>query len=467
MIELSLHEVARTTAGQLQPTDPAHRRVRGLSIDTRRIEPGALFVALRGEHRDGHDFVAEAAAAGAAAALVERPLDIALPQVIVDSTRVGLSALASAWRARCPARVVAVTGSAGKTTVKQLLKAIFSADAPTLATEGNLNNDLGVPLTLSRLGDTHRWAVIEMGANHLGEIENLCRIARPDIGAITFAGRAHLGEFGGVDAIIRAKGEIYPQLGPDGIAVINLGSAGAERWLDNPGRGRVLSLLLEGDQPRADRRPDLLGRWVAGEDGRSMLAIEQDGAQRTLAQPLEGRHNALNLLVAVAVARAAGLSWETIANGLAGFAAPEGRLTVRRVSDRLTVIDDTYNANPDAFRAAIDVLATRPGHRALVMGDMGELGDQSPALHREVADYGLQRLDAVFALGEDSVAALRAAGGSGGRDTLEELVDAVRGWLAQAGGEPVTLLVKGSRFMHMERVVSALTGTPEGGPSCS
>lgn len=467
MIELTLSEVAEITGGRLNRADLGDRSIRGLSIDTRTIEPGALFVALSGARRDGHDFVEAAGQAGASAALVERVVDSALPQVVVDDSRRAMAALALAWRLRCPARVVAITGSAGKTTVKQLLRAIFAADAPTLATEGNLNNDLGVPLTLSRLGAAHRWAVIEMGANHVGEIEGLCKIARPDISIITFAGRAHLGEFGGVDAIIRAKGEIYPQLGPEGVAVMNLGSAGVDRWLNRAGAGRVVGFLMDGDEPRVDCRPDLQGFWTEGGNGESLLEVIEGAARHRLPVPLPGRHNAFNLLAAVAVARSAGVSWDCIADGLAAFVPPEGRMSSHRVSECLTIIDDSYNANPEAFRAAIEVLAARPGRRVLVMGDMGELGEASAGLHREVAAQALTRLDAVFALGPDSVAALKAEGAKGACETFEALVDALKAWLVQVEGEPVTVLVKGSRFMHMERVVSALAGMREGGQSCS
>ncbi|WP_407276206.1 UDP-N-acetylmuramoyl-tripeptide--D-alanyl-D-alanine ligase [Halothiobacillus sp. DCM-1] len=440
---------------------PADTRVMGVSTDTRSLAPGNLFFALKGARFDGHDHLAAAAERGAVAAVVSRPQPaLALPQFVVPDTLQALQMLAQAWRQTCPATVVALTGSAGKTTVKQLLAAMLQAAGRTLATDGNLNNDIGVPLTLLRMDDAHRFAVIEMGANHVGEIAQLTALVQPKIGLVTMAGRAHMGEFGSAEAIVRAKGELFAGLAPDAAAIMNFDDAGLAYWQAHCDAVQA-GFSLNG-HPAA--------RWQGRYDPAAhQLAIAEAGTPlfAALPIPLPGAHNALNLLAAVAVARTAGLSAAVIAEGLAGFVPPAGRMAERRLPQGLTLLDDSYNANPESMRAALQELARRPGRRVAVLGDMGELGVYSAAEHTALGAFAAALpLDALIALGDDmraTVAAFNAVRrGAAAVESVEAAVSAVQPWLADQSS-PLTVLFKGSRFMRIERVLAALAPTAETG----
>ena len=448
---MSLDDVAIAAQGVLQGSRVA---ISGVTTDSRKVSAGNLFVALVGERFDGHEYVEEAMRRGAVAALVARRVqaDLPIPQVLVDDTRLALGRLAASWRARFALPLVALTGSNGKTTVKEMVASILShycgSPDQVLATAGNLNNDIGMPLTLLELRERHRYAVIEMGMNHAGEIDYLTRIARPDVALVNNAHRAHVGLLGSVDAVARAKGEIYAGLDDAGIALVNADEPFAPYWKGlNEGRRVVTFGLL----PTADVRASL------------------DGAQARFVTPVDafavtlqvaGEHNLRNAVAACAVAHALEIPPHAIQAGLAAFSGVPGRLQRRPGAKGAVLIDDSYNANPESMKAAIAVLAAERGRRIFVMGDMGELGSEAPAMHAEVGAFARERgIDALFALGNDSASAVRAFGAAGRHfATLEALVEAA----SLQAGPNVTLLVKGSRFMQMERVAEALAA--RGGP---
>jgi UDP-N-acetylmuramoyl-tripeptide--D-alanyl-D-alanine ligase len=427
---------------------------RGVSTDSRTLEAGNLFVALQGPNFDGHDYVAAAKERGAAAAAVTRLLDdVALPQMQVRDTRLALGRLARYWRDRFAGRVVAVTGSNGKTTVKELIASILDRQAPTLATAGNLNNDIGLPLTLFQLEDTHRFAVLELGANHPGEIAYLASIARPDVAVVNNAGPAHLEGFGSLEGVANAKGELFQALAGEGVAVINADDAFAPLWRSFADGARIVDFGI--DHPAAVSAK-LISLQAGGE-----VTIETPAGRVHTRLALSGRHNLMNALAATAAAVALEIPPAVIAEGLAAMRPVSGRLQTQQGTAGCRVIDDTYNANPASLRAALDVLAALPGEHWLVLGDMGELGPDSVELHRHAGraalESGVRRL---FTLGELAGEAAQAFGeGASGHVSIEALVGAV----TQAVHADVTLLVKGSRAMRMERVVRALTASTAAG----
>ncbi|NJD88547.1 MAG: UDP-N-acetylmuramoyl-tripeptide--D-alanyl-D-alanine ligase [Betaproteobacteria bacterium] len=443
---MDLIEAARATGGTAAGERAAFS---GVSTDSRVIEPGDLFVALRGANFDGHDYVPQAIGRGAAAALVSRRVgsEREIPQVLVKDTKAALGQLAAAWRARFALPVVAITGSNGKTTVKDMLASVLAAHCggrdDVLATAGNLNNDIGLPLMLLRLRERHRYAALEMGMNHPGEIEYLSRLASPGVALVNNAHRAHIGLLGSVEAIARAKGEIYAGLRPGGMALVNADDAFAGYWKGLAAGRSVVTFGTAGD---ADVRGHV-------EEGQLRLVTPLDAFAVTLQVP--GEHNARNAIAACAAAFALEIPPRAIQAGLAAYAGTKGRLQARRGAGGSTVIDDTYNANPDSMKAAIRVLAAAPGRRVLVMGDMGELGGEEAALHAEVGAFaraaGIERL---LALGPLSAHAAKAFGaGATHFPAIEGLLSEAR---VESAKKNVTLLVKGSRFMRMERVVERL-----------
>jgi UDP-N-acetylmuramoyl-tripeptide--D-alanyl-D-alanine ligase len=442
---MDLREAARAVNGTLQGESV---RFSGVTTDSRAVSAGDLFIALKGERFDGHAYVAEAQRRGAAAAMTSQPVSAQLPQVVVDDTRLGLGRLAAHWRARYAIPLVALTGSNGKTTVKEMLAGILASHAggrgAILATEGNLNNDIGMPLTLLRLREHHRFAVIEMGMNHEGEIDYLTRIAQPTVAIVNNAQRAHVGILGSLEAIARAKGEIYAGLRPTGAAVVNEDDAFAGYW---KGLNRDRRIVTFGFASSAIVRGQLDG---AG------LRVHLPSGGFAVALQVSGEHNARNALAASAAAWALDVPMPAIRNGLAGFVGVPGRLQRRQSSEGCQVIDDSYNANPESMKAAIRVLASQSGRRVMVMGDMGELGRESASLHAEVGAFAREaRIDALLALGNDSREAVRAFGeGARAFDDVDALIAAARGECAKGA----TVLVKGSRFMQMERVADALAG---------
>lgn len=443
-MRMSLDEAAHAVGGTLIGADGEFT---GVSTDSRAIRRGELFVALRGERFDGHEFAVDCLRGGAAAAMVDEGWATRGhpgPWITVADTRRALGALAAHWRDRFTPLIAAVTGSNGKTTVKEMLAAILRAAAGSeqavLATEGNLNNDIGLPQTLFRLDAGHRYVVLEMGMNHAGEIDYLTRLARPDVALVNNAMPAHLEGLGSVEGVARAKGEIFAGLTGDGTAIINVDDAYAGLWRQLAAPHRILSFGL-------DRPADVSASYQLQADGSEILLRTPQGeAGLRLAAP--GLHNVRNALAATAAALAMGVPLATVVAGLQHYHGAKGRLQRRHGHAGCTLLDDTYNANPASVRAAIDVLAACPGRRYLVLGDMGELGTQSVQLHREVGAYALAAgLDAVLTLGE-----LAREYGGQHYDTPQALADALRPKL----GPEATVLVKGSRFMRMERVVALL-----------
>lgn len=447
---ITLHTIAEVLNGTLHAVQGQAADVCVSSVDTdsRRVQPGQLFVALTGEKFDGHDFLPQVAAQGAVAALVNKPVETALPTVQVADTRLALGQLASWWRQQLGLPVIAVTGSNGKTTTKEMIAAIMQCHVGgmdrVLATAGNFNNDIGMPLTLLRLCEEHRCAVIEMGMNHLGEIDYLTRLARPNVAVINNAGTAHIGELGSRENIARAKGEIFAGLSDDGIAVINGDSEFAEYWAGlNPHR-RVMRF---GMQAGATVRGEML-------DAASHFKLHYQGEQVQVQLAVPGEHNVMNALAAAAASLAAGASLAEVAQGLQQFAGVKGRLQQKTASNGARLIDDTYNANPDSMKAALDVLKSQAGETVFVMGDMGELGEDAEAMHTLIGRYAkAQGIHRLYALGKLTPAAVQAFGVAGQHfESLETLVDVLRAETC-AGN---VVLVKGSRFMQMERVVNAL-----------
>ena len=444
---MDLVEAGRALGGALEGPNA---RFSGVTTDSRAVSAGDLFVALAGERFDGHAYVEEAVRRGAAAALTSRRIEAALPisQLVVPDTRRALGQLASYWRTRFAGPLVALTGSNGKTTVKEMLRAILGAHCGSreavLATAGNLNNDIGMPLTLLRLRERHRFAVIEMGMNHEGEIDYLARIARPTVALVNNAQRAHVGMLGNLEAIARAKGEIYAGLGDDGFAIVNADDPFAPYWRGlNAGRPVIGFGFSEEAQVRATPAGD--GWRVRTPSGAFDMALR-----------VAGEHNVRNALAACAAAHALGVPVEAMRSALAAFEGVPGRLQHRPGPRGSVLIDDTYNANPESMKAALKVLAAQPGRKVFVMGDMGELGAQSGAMHAEVGEFAKRSgIDALLALGGESRRAVEAFGeGARHFPDAEALFAAARD-AARAG---TTLLVKGSRFMQMERVADALAG---------
>jgi MurE/MurF fusion protein len=454
---MSVSEAAAACNGRRLGPDAA---IANVGSDSRNIARGELFVALRGEKFDGHEFVASAVAGGAASAMVderaEREQNFGnCSRIVVDDTLAGLGRLAANWRARFTLPLLGVLGSNGKTTVKELLASIMRRHFGTshlLATAGNFNNEIGLPLTLLKLAPQHRCAVIEMGMNHPGEIGRLAAIARPTLAVISNAQREHQEFLHSVEDAARANGEVFAAMAADGIAVLNADDACYDIWRGLCGRRRVVSFALGHPAVvRGNYRP--LGAAAELE-----IMIADESAVTRL--QLIGAHNARNALAAAAAAWAAGVPLQTIADGLAAVPPVAGRLQKKISATGATVIDDTYNANPDSVRAAIDVLAGFPAPRILVLGDMGEVGSQGPAFHREIGAYARSAaIDSLFGVGELMREAVGAFGpGAAHTDTLEELLAALHPHDARG----TTILVKGSRFMKMERVVAALTGTRAG-----
>lgn len=438
-------------------------RFDAVSTDSRKIKAGDLFIALRGEHFDGYEFAAKALQDGAVAVMVNagsyeaKPaaLDPQSPVLLVEDTRLALGQLAASWRRRFDIPLVAITGSNGKTTVKEMLTSILRAAAGSedavLSTKGNLNNDIGMPLTLLQLNAQHRYAVIEMGMNHPGEIDYLTRIACPDVALINNASGAHLEGLGSVEAVASAKGEIFGGLNDHGTAVINADDAHAPLWRSLAGTHDLLEFAL-------DCSADVCGQWQPEGAGLRLDAQTPQGGFTVLLQ-VPGEHNARNALAATAAAIALNVPLETIAAGLEKFSGVAGRLQRKAGRNGATLIDDTYNANPASMRAAIGVLAQQAGKRVFVLGDMGELGEGAAAFHAEIGtDAKRAGIEKLYALGELSRNAVREFG-NGARHFGD--IEVLLTELDRELDADTTVLVKGSRFMKMERVVQACMAQEE------
>jgi UDP-N-acetylmuramoyl-tripeptide--D-alanyl-D-alanine ligase len=423
-----------------------------VSTDSRSIRPGDLFIALRGEKFDGGQFAQQALEQGAVGVVLDAAQAPAVATAIrVDDTRLALGRLAAAWRQRFDIPVVAVTGSNGKTTVKEMLAAILRAEAASddavLATEGNLNNDIGVPLMLLRLRPEHQFAVLEMGMNHAGEIDYLTRLARPDVALVNNAMTAHIGNLGWVEAVARAKGEIFNGLSDAGIAVINADDPHAFLWREANARRSIVEFGLR-------EAASVRGSWQQHGSG-AQLHVTLPTARFEVELPVPGEHNVMNALAATAAAFALDVSCRSIVAGLSAFRGVKGRLQTKPALHGSTFIDDTYNANPDSVRAALAVLAGQPGKKVLVLGDMGELGADAPAMHAQIGLAARAAgVDRLLALGEMSKETVGAFGkGAMHFERIQELLAE----LENALDADTSVLVKGSRFMQMERVVKSFT----------
>jgi UDP-N-acetylmuramoyl-tripeptide--D-alanyl-D-alanine ligase len=442
--ELTLRDIAAAIGARWSGGEGT---VTGVSTDSRSVRAGELFVAIIGEKFDAHRFADGAVRRGAAAVMSSREIpELGVPQLVVTDTRLAFGAIGKLWRARFTAPTIALTGSNGKTTVKEMLRAILVAHAGDAhavhVTEGNLNNDIGVPQTMLAQRAHHRFAVYEMGMNHLGEIAHLTRLVEPEVALVIMAGTAHLGELGSREAIAEAKGEIFGGLKAGGAAIINADDRFAGYWRGLVEGRRVVDFGLHGSAA------------VTGVVEGDALTIRHEGKTQQVRLAVPGAHNRVNALAAAAAALSLGVPLTTIGAAMGDFAGVPGRLKRFAGHNSATIIDDTYNANPDSAKAAIDVLAAMKPPRFLVMGDMGELGADAPAMHREVGAYARQAgIDALFALGDNARGMAETFGAGATHFTdLPSLLAALK---ARAGRD-TAVLVKGSRFMQMERVVAEL-----------
>jgi len=452
-MELSVPKIARIVSGILTPSH-SQVVVTGVSTDSRTIRPGELFVPLVGPHYNGHDYLGQAVQNGAAACLSEEVVaGLPVPIIRVDDTLQALGDLAAAVRARYKGSLVAITGSAGKTTTKEMLAAILSQKEPGLKTEGNFNNLIGLPLTLFQLEAAHRWVVLEMGMSARGEIARLAQIAAPTIGIITNVGPAHLQTLHGIEGVARAKGELFESLQPQTTAIIN---ADDPRVLPMPVANGVHRLLF-GYNTQADVRAEA----VVTRGDKVVFELVLPSGRWPVSLSVPGRHNVANALAAAAAAVAMEIDGETIARGLSLFKTIRGRMELFRLANGARLIEDSYNANPASMRAALAALndLEGKGRRIAVLGDMLELGDESAALHKELGREAAKQVDMLLLLGEMAVHVAEGAR-EGGLDAARlhrvENAEAAYRWL-QAWLQPEDrILIKGSRGMRMEKISAAL-----------
>lgn len=449
-----LSELVGLLGAQLMGADAQVQRVH---TDTRSLQAGDLFVALRGEQFDGHGYVQQAAASGAVAAVVESEQAVDLPQLVVADSRVALGRLGQHNRAAFKGTLVALTGSSGKTTVKELLASIGRAaldESAVLATRGNLNNELGVPMTLLELGAAHRFAVIELGASHPGEIAWTRELVSPDVVLINNASMAHAGEFGGPQAVVAAKGEILDGLQGQGTAVLNLDDEAFSAWQQRSSAARMLSFSLNNkaaDVRALDAQLD--------EQGCASFELCTPAGSAAVQLQLAGQHNLANALAAAAVAHAAGFGLEHIVQGLQQTVQVSGRCQFHELSHGGTLIDDSYNANPASMRAGMDLLAGMSGQRILVLGDMGELGDWAAEEHRALGEYANGKADVLFATGPQMTHAVQAFTGMAQHfDSRQELLAALENRMTLT----TSYLVKGSRSAAMEQAVACILSADRG-----
>lgn len=450
---LRLSELLAVLDARLVGADAAFTAV---STDSRKIEPGQLFIALTGPNFDGHDYLAAVAAKGAVAALVEREVSgVELPQLVVADARVALGQLGALNRQAYQGPLTAVTGSSGKTTVKEMLASILRAGlgGPVLATRGNLNNDLGAPLTLLELAPQHVAAVIELGANHVGEIAYTVGLTQPQVAIITNAGIAHVGEFGGPEKIIEAKGEILEGLPASGTAILNLDDKAFTVWQQRNGSRSVLSFALRNSA--ADFYTSELAR-----DARGCVAftLQSPAGSARIQLNLLGEHNVANALAAAAAAHALNVPLVGIQAGLESLQPVKGRAVAQLATSGARVIDDTYNANPISMCAAVDILAGFSGRTVLVLGDMGELGEWAEQGHRDVGAYAAGKVDTLYAVGPLMAHAVAAFGPQGHH--FADQASLIAAVLHESAGS--SILIKGSRSAAMENVVAALCGKDHG-----
>ncbi len=450
MISFNLASIANQIHAQHLGADASFSSV---STDSRTLKPGDLFIALKGPQFDGHDFIQKAAKQGAVGAMVSKDTGTDLPCLLVKETNIGLGALAASWRQASGVPLVAVTGSNGKTTVKEMLAAIMrQREEKVLATQGNLNNEIGLPLTLLRLQD-HTSAVVELGANHPGEIKYLSNIARPDVALLNNAGRAHLEGFGSMEAVARAKAEIISGLADDGVFVLNADDPWAPLWYELAAGCRITSFGIHKTADVSSPLRVFESRWDENSFHTS-FPIKTAEWELEIELPLAGEHNCMNALAATAAAVSLGFDKQEIRQGLQQIKPVKGRLSLLKGREGVTIIDDSYNANPDSIGAAISVLAAADGRKLLVLGELAELGTDKervyPLLGEQAKHAGI---DLLLTLGEAGKALKAFGNGSHNFSSHQKLIEQLQ--LQLRPGDKV--LIKGSRVATMEQVVAALT----------
>lgn len=457
MIKVSLAWVANAVEGQLDSDNAADIEVSAISTDTRTIDAGSLFIALVGPNFNGNKFIDKAEDSGAIAAIVSEDVASNIPTILVEDTKLALGKLGAAVKAHVAPKTVGITGSAGKTTVKEMVASILATRGNVLATKGNFNNDIGVPLTLLELTEEHEYAVVEMGANHLGEIDYTCGLTKPDVSTIVNANAAHLEGFGSLFGVARAKSEIFNGLSQHGLAVLNKDSQFYDYWLGKIKDKRIATFSAEAgaDYYPSDVLLDL--------DGRPQFKIHTPEGSTLVYLPLPGQHNVTNALLAAALAIEVGATIENIKMGLEQMSQVAGRLNIKRLSNQIRLLDDTYNASIGSVNAAVDLLATYSGKKIVILGDMGELGEKARYYHEKVGEYAKQNnIDAFYSLGVLSQNASAVFDQQGKHfSNIEDLMACLESDLINEQCD-ISILVKGSRSAKMERVVKALEESPVG-----
>ncbi len=452
MISMSLSKAAAAVETNFNSEDIIFS---GCSTDSRTIEKGNLFIALKGEYFDGHKYVSIAEEKGASSLMVEREVTHTKPVLQVKDTRKAMGLLARSWREAMTIPLIAITGSNGKTTVKEMVTSILSEISEVHATSGNLNNDIGVPLTLFGLDKTHKYAVIEMGANHPGEIEWLSAVARPNVAVITQCAPSHLEGFENIEGVAKAKAEIYSGLESSGTAIINADDPYADFWIDTSKHLNQLSFGIK--SAHADIRAKIIE--VSREDASTQFELISMRGSTNIHLPLSGRHNVMNALAASACCLSLDVSLASIKSGLENMLPIKGRLQIKLGKQGARIIDDTYNANPTSLNAALNVLSNYEGSRYLVLGDMGELGETAVQLHKDAGELARQAdIDGLFTIGDLSINAMQGFGPDSFHFDSYKALDKA---LINIMNKDTTILVKGSRAMQMERVVNALTEEQE------
>ena len=447
MIPVSLKTLAEITGGTLHGSDLT---LSDVTTDTRKVTAGSLFVALVGERFDAHDFAGDAIANGAQALLVSKHLPVAVPQVVVEDTRLAFGRLGAWVRQQSTARVVALTGSSGKTSVKEMTAAILRQCGETLYTAGNLNNDYGVPMTLLRLTAEHQYAVIELGANHQGEIAYTTDLTRPQTALVNNLSAAHLEGFGSLAGVAQAKGEIFEGLPADGIAILNADNNDWPHW-----QARIGNKTVWRFSPEAADGVDFFASNVQVGASATTFTLHAPVGQIDVSLPLPGRHNVANALAATALALSVGATLEAVRDGLATLQAVKGRLYAIKLAEGKTLLDDSYNANVGSMTAAAQVLAEMPGYRVMIVGDMGELGAEAAECHRQVGEAArLAGIDKVLSVGTLSQGISDASGV--GEHFTEKAALSARALALLSQHSHITVLVKGSRSAAMEQVVQTL-----------
>ncbi len=450
MIKLTLSQIAHLTHGELVGENIT---IAAVSTDTRPIESGSLFVALVGERFDAHNFCQQAVDSGAGALLVQKRLDVNVPQIVVADSKIALGELAAWVHQSCQTPTVAITGSCGKTTVKEMVASILQLKGRVLFTAGNFNNDIGVPLTLLRSQADDDYAVIELGANHVGEIAYTTQLVKPDVALVNNVAAAHLEGFGSIDGVKQAKGEIYQGLSAGGVAIVNLDSQGGTLWQTVLADKKVVT--FSHSNPQADFYASDISM---NEEGKASftLHISQDEQEVELSLGIIGQHNVANAIAATIIALQMGATLEDVQSGLQHLNKVKGRVDVEQLSSSIKLIDDSYNASVPAMKAAVDLLSAFKGQRWLILGNMAELGKESLALHRQVGEYaGPQKFEHVLTYGADAKVISDLCNGIH-FETHQEMIDYIKQHLDQTASDSHTILVKGANGARMFEVAAAL-----------